>query len=139
MPFILALALFVGAGSLTACGTAPKTTWRGRAFEVVRSVRDLPGPIRRRLLVEGVRMEGMADVGAPFNRSDLIENPSWPTRRFALAAKSADSWVVAYEHGGFAYWVSILLFDTPAALPQELTRSSQPPTSLHELLASLPD
>lgn len=136
MQHVLALAIVTASVLASACNQSP--TWRGREFREVRSLHDLPASVLRGLFVVAGSAT-VADAGEPFNRSDLIENPRWPSRRFARAATSGDTWVVAYEQGGFAYGVHVLLFDAPTAAPQDLGSHPRPPTSLRELLALLPE
>ena len=102
-------------------------------------MRDLPEPVLKGLFLRAGGPAIVADAKEPFNRSDLIENPDWPTRRFAIGARSGDTWVVAYEQGGYAYGAHVLLFDTPTAVPQDLGSHPRPPTSLRELIAMLPE
>ena len=129
------IAALASAGAF-ACG--PSTTWRGRAFQEIRSLRDLPDTVRQGLFTERPGTPRMADADEPFNRSDAIENPEWPMRRFAIAARSGDMWVVAYEQGGFAPYTQLLLFASATPVPEDLGTHSKRPRSLQELLAILP-
>lgn len=104
----------------------------------IHTQRDLPVSVRRQLYFGRDADAGIADPGEPFNRSDAIENPLWPSSRLVVAARRGNSWVVAMERGGFAYGVEVLWFETAEAPPKRLTTLNQPPKSYRELLAWLP-
>jgi hypothetical protein len=51
----------------------------------------------------------IADVGAPFNNTDSVTDPSLPFRRMIRAGHRSGDWFVWYEHGGIAYfWQAVV-------------------------------
>ncbi|HYQ02765.1 MAG TPA: hypothetical protein VER96_29040 [Polyangiaceae bacterium] len=64
--------------------------------------------------------EPMADVGEPFQATDVFMGDSPPpTRRFVLAAvltRSPVVWVLCYEHGGIGYHYHIAVFTIEAGV-----------------------
>jgi hypothetical protein len=68
----------------------------------VRSVSELP-PALLKLLVP------IAEIGAPFNSTDAINDPTLPSRRLIRAGYRGTDWFVWYEHGGIAYfWKAVI-------------------------------
>jgi hypothetical protein len=73
----------------------------------VISLKQLPAPIRAALKkVAGA----MADRGEFFNSSDVMQKPG-PFNRFIRGGESGGRWYVWYEHGGFAYWHQVVVFE----------------------------
>lgn len=67
-------------------------------FTPVMTWGELPADVRASLWA---RMEdpGMAEPGTPFQESDaVVERLPW--RRLVFAAKSGDTYLIVYEHGG---------------------------------------
>lgn len=51
----------------------------------------------------------LADVGAPFNKTDSVTDPTLPFRRLIRAGNRDTDWFVWYEHGGVGYfWEAVL-------------------------------
>ena len=99
---------------------------------------ELPTAVQRQLHVGRDLSTGIADPGQPFNPSDLITDPRWPSSRLVVAGRAGESWVVAIERGGFAYGVEILLFEKPELPALRLRWVSEPPKSYRDLLRWLP-
>jgi hypothetical protein len=70
-------------------------------FTPVMTWGELPAELRASLFA---RMEGpgMAEPGKPFKEYDVVEDDlrNSPWRRLVFAAKSGDTYVIVYEHGG---------------------------------------
>lgn len=62
----------------------------------VQSITDLPADLFRLL-------PPMADIGAPFNKTDSVDDPNLPFRRLIRAGNHDTDWFVWYEHGGVGY------------------------------------
>jgi hypothetical protein len=45
----------------------------------------------------------IADIGAPFNKTDSVNDPTLPFRRLIRAGHRGSDWFVWYEHGGVGY------------------------------------
>lgn len=51
----------------------------------------------------------LADVGAQFNSTDAVLDPSLPFRRLIRVGHRAQDWFVWYEHGGITYfWQAVV-------------------------------
>ncbi|CQD16622.1 hypothetical protein BN1232_03601 [Mycobacterium lentiflavum] len=51
----------------------------------------------------------IADVGAPFNKTDSVNDPSLPFRRLIRAGNRDADWFLWYEHGGAGYfWQAVV-------------------------------
>ncbi len=51
----------------------------------------------------------IADIGAPFNNTDAVTDPTLPFRRLIRAGYRGTDWFVWYEHGGVAYfWKAVI-------------------------------
>ena len=46
----------------------------------------------------------IADIGAPFNATDSVKDPTLPFRRLIRAGNRGTDWFVWYEHGGAGYF-----------------------------------
>lgn len=68
-------------------------------FKPLKSWKALPTDLRASLFA---RMEdpGMAEAWEEFQESDAVVGPPKPWRRLVFAAKSGDTYVIVYEHGG---------------------------------------
>jgi hypothetical protein len=109
----LAVALLLGA---SACASAkppaapPDPNWTchlRHEATYVRSLKNLPPEIQASLKAAA---GAMADRGEFFNAGDAISRPG-PFNRFIRGGRSGSRWFVWYEHGGFAYWHQIVIFD----------------------------
>ncbi|WP_245913115.1 hypothetical protein [Mycobacterium kansasii] len=69
----------------------------------VPSVSQLPPELRKLL-------PPIADIGAPFNKTDAVNDPSLPFRRLIRAGNRGTDWFVWYEHGGLTYfWQAVVV------------------------------
>ena len=85
-------------------------------FGIVTSVRGLPLGVRDELqtLFRSQTLE-IAEPGQAFRATDVVMNPSLPSRRLVAAACSNDRCIVYYERGGIAHTWHVALFHwTPA-------------------------
>ena len=78
---------------------APKCELEGSTAQV-RRLADLPPSISSALHRASGRW-GMAEAGAPFQKTDVMR--PMPMRRFLQAHLVGDTWLVWFEQGGFAY------------------------------------
>ncbi|WP_231981006.1 MULTISPECIES: hypothetical protein [unclassified Mycobacterium] len=63
----------------------------------------------------------IADVGAPFNATDSVSDPTLPFRRLIRAGSHGADWFVWYEHGGVGYsWQAVVARVVPGGDPQVL-------------------
>ncbi|VAZ77186.1 hypothetical protein LAUMK4_03362 [Mycobacterium persicum] len=75
----------------------------------VQSVSQLPAELRQIL-------PPIADIGAPFNKTDAVTDPTLPFRRLIRAGSRDNDWFVWYEHGGITYfWQAVVLRVVPGA------------------------
>ncbi|MCX2933039.1 hypothetical protein ORI20_22465 [Mycobacterium sp. CVI_P3] len=69
----------------------------------VSSVAQLPTPLTKLI-------GPIADIGAPFNSTDSVLDPSLPFRRLIRAGHRNDDWFAWYEHGGITYfWQAVVV------------------------------
>ena len=90
-------------------------------FQVVSTLRGLPLGVRDQLssLFGGPYLD-IADPGAAFRATDVVNDPNLPSRRLAAAACSMDHCIVYYEKGGIAHtWHAAVLHWTPEATKLE--------------------
>lgn len=90
---------------------------RSERFQAVTAVRGLPLGVREELQrMFGSSAMAIADPGAPFQSTDVITDPSLPSRRMNVAGCSQDHCLVYYERGGIAHvWHAVLFHWTPEA------------------------
>ncbi len=87
------------------------------------SLKALPPTIRAKLKAT---VGAIADRGEFFNATDAVRRPA-PFNRFIRGGQSGRRWFVWYEHGGFAYWREIVLFQRVDSLaPAMRVRSTSP-------------
>lgn len=96
----LAAAPFAGAAPDLTCRLGTDVTEVTRLSQLPEELRDFLGPI--------------AEVGAPFNATDAVTDPSLPFRRMIRAGHRNDDWFVWYEHGGIAYFWQAVVARVPA-------------------------
>ena len=66
----------------------------------------------------------IADIGAPFNATDAVNDPNLPFRRLIRAGNRGDDWFVWYEHGGIGYfWQAVVARVTPGGQPTVLANA----------------
>lgn len=81
------------------------------ALTVVRTVREIPEPVRKQLLGNSkAPLDGMADFGKPFQMTDVVGRNPPPFRRLIFAATSQGYCLVYYEFGGYGYGQMVTLF-----------------------------
>jgi hypothetical protein len=73
-----------------------------RSLVVVHTIKGLPNDVNVLLGRQKEGPDGIADVGEPFNRTDVVDR-RLPMRRFIVAGVSSTSVLVAYEQGGRGY------------------------------------
>lgn len=131
--FKVALALMLA--SLSVLASEPSQEWRSN-FQEVKSLADVPAPIRQKLRVSDPGLAGVADKEQPFNVTDRLDGYS-PRRRLVAAAREGDAWLIALEHGGRGYNVQAYLFSGNGDLRQHWVLSGRPAT-LQAVLAQIP-
>ncbi|HEY5152090.1 MAG TPA: hypothetical protein VIJ23_20210 [Mycobacterium sp.] len=87
----------------TPAGAVPNTDCTlGTPVQEVTSVTQLPAALAGAL-------PPIADIGAPFNSTDSVLDPSLPFRRLIRAGHRGDDWFLWYEHGGLAYYWQVVV------------------------------
>jgi hypothetical protein len=91
-------------------------------FEIVTSLRGLPLGVRDELeRLFGGRGLDIAEPGGQYQVSDVVVDPTLPSRRLVAAGCSIDHCLVYYERGGLTHTWKVALFHwTPAATRLEL-------------------
>ena len=105
-------------------------------FTEAKSLAELPQAVGE-LLGSTLRgLEGIAERGARFNRTDVV-NPELPMRRLSVAAVNQGCVVAAVERGGRGYSVEVWAFEHSERGWRGAQRSSlgTPPGSMQELIA----
>lgn len=94
---VAALALAVPAQAIpdTNCALTAAVTDVSGVSDLPPALQDLVGPI--------------AEIGAPFNSTDSVLDPSLPFRRLIRAGHHGDDWFVWYEHGGVGYFWQVVV------------------------------
>ena len=84
---------------------------------IVTSIRGLPLGVRDGLqTLFGTQTLAIAEPNAKFQATDVIVEPSLPSRRLVAAGCSTTHCLVYYERGGIAHtWHVVLFHWTPAA------------------------
>ena len=134
---IAALLLVVLAGG--ACATGPvskRLEWQGHVLREVRSVTQIPAVLQSSLGVGRPGLEGVAERGQPFNSTDMVDE-RLPMRRFFVAGRDSDTWLVALEHGGRGYRVEVFLFEGPGSAPKQKWVLLNRPKTLGEVIRSI--
>lgn len=68
----------------------------------VSSMTQLPAPLK-------TLIGPMADIGAPFNSTDDVDDPSLPFRRLIRGGHRDKDWFLWYEHGGITYFWQVVV------------------------------
>ena len=100
--FVAALAAFIAVSS-PAFATPDLGCALSTRVDDVMTVRALPAALRKLLAP-------MAELGAPFNKTDVVER-GLPSRRLIHAGHRNVTWFVLYEQGGVAYRWHVLVAD----------------------------
>ncbi|GLE54671.1 hypothetical protein [Mycobacterium montefiorense] len=83
----------------------------------VRSISELPPELVKLL-------PPIADIGAPFNTTDSVNDPTLPFRRLIRAGNRDADWFVWYEHGGVGYfWQAVVARVLPGNQPKVLANA----------------
>jgi len=118
---VVSLGAAMAAGSqatdVTALSGPLRTHLRAESFQMVTSIRGLPLGVRDGLQASfGSQTLDIAEPGAEFRMTDVVVNPSLPTRRLVFAGCSIDHCIVYFERDGIAHTWHVALFHwTPAA------------------------
>jgi hypothetical protein len=120
---------------MAACRSEPAPTveWRDHVFEEVQSLGDLPPVIQSGLGASRSGLDGIADRGQRFNATDAVVG-TWPMRRFLVAGRDRETWLVALEHGGRGYYVEVFLFSQPEPTPKHKWVLLQRPRTLRDVV-----
>ncbi|WP_310767879.1 hypothetical protein [Mycobacterium sp. Z3061] len=95
----------------------------------VQHVSELPAELRGLL-------PPIADIGAPFNSTDSVNDPNLPFRRLIRAGSRGSDWFIWYEHGGIGYfWQAVVARVTPGGQPTVLANAG----TISDTLCSLTD
>jgi hypothetical protein len=83
---------------------------RADTLTPIARVADLPALVQSAIKTSfsSPKLE-MADPGQEFQSTDVVMNPSLPTRRLISAGCSSDHCLVHYEQGGIAHFYRVLL------------------------------
>jgi hypothetical protein len=115
LPYPIAGALAVTLVTAASAGAVPNTKCAlMTSVQEVQSLSQLPPELRKLL-------PPIADIGAPFNATDSVNDPTLPFRRLIRAGNRGADWFVWYEHGGVGYsWQAIVVHVSPGAQPNVL-------------------
>lgn len=130
--FAVSVALSVALAFVTAVSAqaVPNTQCRlATAVQEVHSVSQLPPELLK-------LFPPIADIGAPFNSTDSVRDPTLPFRRLIRAGNRGTDWFVWYDHGGFGYfWQAVVARVAPGAEPKVLANAG----TISDTLCSLTD
>lgn len=83
----------------------------------VQHVSQLPSELRALL-------PPIADIDAPFNKTDSVDDPTLPFRRLIRAGNRGNDWFVWYERGGIGYfWQAVVARVTSGSPPTVLANA----------------
>lgn len=78
----------------------------------------------------------VADIGAPWNETDSVSDPTLPFRRLIRAGYRGADWFVWYEHGGVGYsWQAVVVRVVPGDQPKVLANAG----TISDVLCTLTD
>jgi len=98
----------------------------------VQSVTQLPPELLKLL-------PPIADVGAPFNATDSVNDPTLPFRRMIRAGYRGSDWFLWYEHGGVGYsWQAVVARVVPGDQPGNVNVLANAET-ISDMLCSFTD
>ncbi len=112
----LASASLLAFGSALGGAEAAKTGKEPQHWTTVRSAKLIPPRIVNVLRSEFSSDNRLADVGEPFDATDVLTG--LPQRRLVLAGHTAAEWFIAYEHGGRGHHLDLVVFNTQHATPK---------------------
>ncbi|TDO08881.1 hypothetical protein EV580_4911 [Mycobacterium sp. BK086] len=95
--------LIVATTAAAPAGAAPDTNCQlSTPVTDVSGLGQLPAPLK-------TMIGPIADIGAPFNSTDDVDDPSLPFRRLIRAGHRDKDWFLWYEHGGITYfWQAVV-------------------------------
>jgi hypothetical protein len=126
----LAAGLALAVVTAPAAAALPKTQCTlATPVREVHSVSELPPELVKLL-------PPIADIGAPFNSTDSVNDPTLPFRRLIRAGNRDTDWFVWYEHGGVGYfWQAVVARVVPGGAPTVLANAG----TVTDTLCSLTD
>lgn len=99
----LAGAVAVGVTTAATAHAAPNTECTlSTPVQQIAGVSQLPPALQNAL-------PPIAEIGAPFNSTDAVNDASLPFRRLIRAGHRGDDWFLWYEHGGLAYYWQVVV------------------------------
>ncbi len=103
LPYWVAGALVLSLATSGSAAAVPDTKCAlTTAVQEVQHVSQLPSELRNLL-------PPVADIGAPFNSTDSVNDPNLPFRRLIRAGNRGNDWFIWYEHGGITYfWQAVV-------------------------------
>jgi hypothetical protein len=84
--------------------------WAGAIYSQVGGKAELPEPIRAHLKMDAAGRDGVADIGQPFEETD-VHIDDLPSRQLLGAGRSGNKWLVILDHGGYSRMFEAYLFD----------------------------
>ena len=108
------MALLAMSGAAHATPPIPDFTCASRhPSKSADSLAQLPAPVRLYIQNSQKKIGAMADRGAFYNATDVIMKPG-PSNRFIRGGTIGDRYFLWYEHGGIAYWKTVVLLSVDA-------------------------
>jgi len=114
-------------------------TWAGHSFREVTTLSALPSNLRTALGIGKSGLDGIADVGGRYNKTDVVD-PSLPMRRFVVAGTDDNAALIAIERGGRGWSVEVALFSNITRTPvlDQTWNLFESPHNLRTLVERLP-
>lgn len=81
------------------------------SFSSIKNMHDLPPSVLRMFTEEGGSRLVMVDPGKDFRATDVVYDPTLPSKRLIFAGVSGDKCFVHYEQGGIGLSYSLVLFN----------------------------
>ena len=129
-PWVLATGVALQLTTAIPANAVPNTKWTlTTPVQEVQSVTQLPPELLKLL-------PPIADVGAPFNATDSVNDPMLPFRRMIRAGHRGSDWFLWYEHGGVGYsWQAVVARVVPGGETKVLANAG----TISDTLCSLTD
>ncbi|MGB9304820.1 MAG: hypothetical protein WCB92_14410 [Mycobacterium sp.] len=133
-PWVLAIGVALQITTAVPANAVPNTKCTlTTPVQEVSSVTQLPPELLKLL-------PPIADVGAPFNATDSVNDPTLPFRRMIRAGHRggdwSEDWFLWYEHGGVGYsWQAVVARVVPGGEPKVLANAG----TISDTLCSLTD
>jgi len=133
----IVLSWFLVMSSIVIASEQPSCS--GKSLSEVRTLTALPNEVNSLLGQARAGMDGIADRGAKFNVTDVVDE-RFPMSRFVIAGINASCVLVAIERGGRAYRIELIVFDHGNGKWQLANSINiyRIPQSLQEMLTYLP-